>query len=214
MAYTFVRIHRKNTGEYGVWYMRPNSVKDIIDHWKTVCAYEIGETVRHHLSGATYGENGAVMWPHPTTSFGAAVQAWCEANNQIYALGLVDVENEAYRSRIETFNNGMTIYLKEGMTVLLLDDRFFEIVEEVESDKLVYPSKKDWDMGDIRYMQWNMLGNTGDHWYAKIGKRDVYDKEGRMKWDTKAEAENAARWFIDNKLKGNTTNLQNNENKI
>lgn len=204
MAYTFVRIKRKDSGEYGSWYMRPNSVQDIIDHWKTVCAYEIGETVRRHFSDAAYGENGAVMWPHPTTSFGTAVQTWCDATNQIYALGLVEVENEAYRSRIETFNKGMTIYLKEGMQVLLLDDRFFEIAEEVESELLDYPTKKDWDMSDVRYMQWNMLGNTGDHWYAKIGKKDIYDKEGSMKWDTKTEAENAARWFIENKLKGFT----------
>ena len=50
-------------------------------------------------------------------------------------------------------------------------------------------------------MQWNMLGNKGTHWYAKIGKRDIHDSEGNMKWDTKEEAENAAEWYLANKIK-------------
>lgn len=57
-------------------------------------------------------------------------------------------------------------------------------------------------MKDVRYMQWNIHGNKGTHWYAKIGNLDIKDKDGNMKWDTKPEAENAARWYITEKLGG------------
>ncbi len=41
---------------------------------------------------------------------------------------------------------------------------------------------------------------NGNHWYAKIGKLDIKDKDNNMKWNTKAEAEAAAKWFIENKV--------------
>ena len=46
-------------------------------------------------------------------------------------------------------------------------------------------------------MKWDMpsLNIKGVHWYAKIGNEDVRDKAGNMKWNTKEEAEEAARWF-------------------
>lgn len=200
MPYKFVRIHKKNSDDYGVWYLKPETVQDVIDHWKTVCAREISEDVRHRISGAAYGEDGAVMFPHPVTEFGMAVQAFCQATNQVYALGMLELENEAYRSRIESLKKGQEIYLPEGMKVLILDDRFFEITEEVESESLDYPTMKNWTMDDVRYMQWNMLGNKGTHWYAKVGKRDVVDKEGNMKWDTRNQAEKAAEWFLENRM--------------
>lgn len=200
MPYTFVRIHKKNSTDYGVWYLKPDNVQDAIDHWKTICASEISETVRHRISGAAYSEDGAVMFPHPVTPFGMAVQAFCETTNQIYALGLLEIENLAYRSRIDSIRKGQEIYLAEGMKVLILDDRFFEVAETVTKDTIVYPSKKKWGLEDVRYMQWNMLGNKGTHWYAKIGNRDITDNNGNMKWDTKSEAEEAASWFLENKL--------------
>ena len=38
---------------------------------------------------------------------------------------------------------------------------------------------------------------TGEHYYAKIGKLDVVDEQGNQKWNTKREAEAAARWYIE-----------------
>ena len=199
MPYTFVRIHRKNSDDYGVWYLKPNSVQDIQDHWDTVCASQMRDTVEHRFRTATFGDKG-VMFKHPVTEFGIGVEAFCQATNRVYAVGLLEVENEAYRSRMSSFEKGQDIYLKEGMTVFSLDDRFFEVSETVVKDTLSYPTKKKWGMEDVRYAQWNMLGNRGTHWYAKIGRRDVVDAQGQMKWDTRKEAEEAAAWFLENKL--------------
>ena len=69
-------------------------------------------------------------------------------------------------------------------------------VDELESNELVYPSEAQFHFEEVRYMQWDVHGVTkGQHWYAKIGNMDVKDKDGNMKWNTKEEAEAAARWF-------------------
>ena len=193
--YKFVRIHKKNSADYGDWFFKPESLDDINEHWKTYCGAEIKKTIHERVQHVfKYGRAG-----HPTTQFGMGVEAFCTATNLDFAEGCVNIEQEALRNRIRDFENGREIYLNEGMTVYMLDDRFFEVVETVEVENLEFPTKKNWTMDDVRYMQWNMLGNTGDHWYAKLGKRDIYDEEGHMKWDTKSEAEKAAKWFIDNK---------------
>lgn len=193
--YKFVRIRKKNSDEYGHWFFKPESIDGINEHWKTYCSSEISKTIRervqHVLKTGTSG--------HPTTHFGTGVDALCTAFNLNYAEGCVNLERETYSNRVSDFNKGREIYLNEGMTVYMLDDRFFEIAESLELENMDFPAKQKWSADDVRYMQWNMLGNTGDHWYAKLGKMDIYDAEGHMKWDTKAEAEKAAKWFIEHK---------------
>lgn len=205
MSYKFVRVHRKGTDEYGLWYFKPRSFDDLKLHWNTVCSNEIREHVNEQFEKSILverdGEEPYISTPHPTTQFGIGVDAYLQAVNKPYIVGMLELENIAWQSRKDAFEKGRDIYLTEGMTVYEIDERFFEIAEEVEHESFVYPSKKDWSVDDVRYMQWNMLGNVGTHWYAKIGKRDIYDSEGNMKWDTKEEAENAAEWFLTNKIK-------------
>lgn len=203
--FKFVRVHRKGTTEYGTWYFKPQSIDDVELHWRTICSAEIREHCRERVEKSVIIEdkNGGepyISAPHPTTQFGMGVEAYMQVCNGIYALGMLEVENIAYQSRMDSFRKGEDIYLANGMTVFLIDDRFFEIAETVESETFAYPTKKDWTTDDVRYMQWNMLGNKGTHWYAKIGNRDIVDEFGNMKWNTKPEAEKAAEWFIANKL--------------
>jgi len=203
--YKFVRVHKKGTDDYGIWYFKPMSFDDLKLHWTTVCGSEIRNHINERFEKSVLvereGEEPYISTPHPTTQFGIAVEAYLDVVNGNYALGMLELENIAWQSRKELFEKGRDIYLAEGMTVYEIDERFFEIAEEVEHERFVYPSKKDWSIDDVRYMQWNMLGNVGTHWYAKIGKRDVYDSNGNMKWDTKEEAENAAEWFLTNKIR-------------
>ena len=203
-TYKFVRVHKKGTSDYGTWYFKPQSIEDVNLHWKEICGAEIKSHVNERFEKSVLiereGKEPYIKTPHPTTQFGMAVEAYMQVCNGIYALGMLEVENIAYQTRINSFNRGDDIYLANGMPVYMIDDRFFEIAETVESEKFAYPTKKNWCLDDVRYMQWNMLGNRGTHWYAKIEKRDIYDEQGRMKWDTKDEAVKAAEWFIKNKL--------------
>lgn len=203
--YKFVRVHKKGTDEYGLWYFKPQSLEDVNLHWKEICGAEIKKHVQERFEKSVLveckGKEPYIFTPHPTTQFGMGVEAYLQVVNGNYALGMLELENIAYKTRIESFNRGDDIYLPEGMVVYMMDDRFFEIAEEVEYEMFIYPTKKEWTIDDVRYMQWNMLSNVGTHWYAKIVKRDVYDSEGNMKWETKEEAENAAEWFLTNKIR-------------
>ena len=200
-TYKFVRIRRKNSGEYGTWYFKPRTREDMELHWKEICGAQMRQHCRERFGGMTVAEGRdgrmGLHFPHPTTEFGMGVDAFVSVTNAMYVEGMLNVENEAYNSRMRSFERGEEIYLAEGMTVFCLDGRFCEIAEEVESEKFAYPTKKAWDLGDVRYMQWNMLGNVGTHWYAKVGNRDIVDRDGNMKWNTRAEAESAAKYFLE-----------------
>lgn len=203
--FKFARVHRKGTAEYGVWYFKPQSIDDVELHWRTICGAEIKKHVQERFEKSVLvernGKDPYISTPHPTTHFGMGVEAYLQVVNGNYALGMLELENIAYKTRVESYMKGDDIYLANGMTVYMIDDRLFEIAETIETDKFAFPTKKEWSLDDVRYMQWNMLGNTGDHWYAKIGNRDIYDNNGNMKWDLKEDAEKAAKWFIDNVLK-------------
>ena len=138
----------------------------------------------------------------PTTQFGMGVDAYVQTVNKHYAFAMLDIKNEAYNSRMRSFENGQDIYLSNGMTVLCPDSSVCEIVETIETDNFAYPEQTTWTMNDVRYRQWNMLSNKGTHWYAKVGNLDIHDQSGNMKWDSKSMAEEAARWFIKEKLGG------------
>jgi len=207
--YKFVRIHKKSDqSDYGCWFLEPSSIEQINEHFDKVCGFEIRKGVDEICKKADVNDDGVLKWSgHIITPFAYSVFADMDANAATNAVNLnflqscINVENAAYQTRVKSFLDGQTIYLAESMTVFMLDERFFEIVETIEKYLLVYPHKEKYTLGDVRYMQWNMFGNKGTHWYAKVGKRDIVDKEGRMKWDTKSEAECAAKWFIDNQLK-------------
>ena len=47
---------------------------------------------------------------------------------------------------------------------------------------------------DVRLISWK----DGFHIYAKVGNDDVVDECGNQKWSTRKEAEEAAKWFIEN----------------
>ena len=108
----------------------------------------------------------------------------------------VNLENAVLRNRINDFLKYGEIYLADGVQQFMYREDMFEIIETVESKMLSYPREAQFHLEEVRYMQWDVPGfPKGEHWYAKIGNLDVRDKEGNMKWNTKAEAENAAAWF-------------------
>ena len=103
------------------------------------------------------------------------------------------VENLMLQSRIELFNKGTKFYLNKEM-VVLVDSPILEITNMIIKDTMVYPDDEEMTVKDARYIQW---GN-GIHWYAKVGKFDVVDKDNNQKWNTKKEAQEATKWFIAN----------------
>lgn len=201
--YKFVKIKKGNSDKDGIWYFKPQSEEQVKEHFKTVFGREIKDGVRDRFEGTHLIEDKNepdgfwVYNEHPTTPWARAVEpimallgcSWIEAATHL--------ENQVINNRITDFRKGEDMFFDNGVvqTFLVEGD---EIVDEIEKDTLEYPIEAQHSLEDVRYMQWNMpdLPTKGTHWYAKVGRLDIKDKDGNMKWDTKAEAEKAAKWFI------------------
>lgn len=194
--YTFVRIHKKNSGEYGHWYLKPNSQEQVEEHFRKICGRVIKDGVHNYCNSVYVDQNGKFQRHHTSDPFSTLVNMELDFRGGTFFERALEIEALALKTRMDSFAKGDEIYLAEGMTVFCMPSTC-EIVETIDKDELEYPSKKNWTMEDVRYMQWGLIDNKGEHWYAKICNRDVIDKDGNMKWNTKAEAERAAEWFID-----------------
>lgn len=114
-------------------------------------------------------------------------------------LALFDTANEllltAIKGRLKDIDKGEAVYLEDGVRQFgySSNNPHFEIIERYYSDKLEYPDFKKPTLDDVRFIQWD----GGKHWYAKVNKEDITDEIGRQKWNTKGEAEKAAKWYIE-----------------
>ena len=45
----------------------------------------------------------------------------------------------------------------------------------------------------VEFIQWP----GGTHWYAKIRREDIVDACGNQKWNTRMEAMQAAKWYLE-----------------
>ena len=201
--YKFVKIKRNGSKENGKWFFQPQTKEQVVEHFKTIFGREIKDGVRDRFKGthmiADKNEPDGFWFyhEHPTTPWARAVEplmtlygcSWIEAATRL--------ENEVLNNRINGFLRGTPMFLDNGVveTMLVEGD---EIVDEIEKDVLEFPVEAQHSLDEVRYMQWNMpdLPTKGLHWYAKVGTLDIKDKDGNMKWNTKAEAEEAAKWFI------------------
>lgn len=67
-------------------------------------------------------------------------------------------------------------------------DEEIEVLEKIEKNEMIWP---DDDRKGICILRWP----NGKHYYAKVGKQDVYDNKGNMKWSTAQQAEKWAKIF-------------------
>ena len=194
--YKFVRIAPIDKSTNGLWYFKPNSVEQVVEHFNKIFGKEISAGIRDKMH--------SVESKHPDTAWRFAVDSICHVKGfgwNCHGLPWIEeatkLENTVLNGRIKDFEKGLDFYLANGVQEFIpIWDRY-EIVETFESDTLSYPVAVQYHFEDVRYMKWDMdwLEVKGTHWYAKIGNEDVRDKDGNMKWDTKEEAEEAARWF-------------------
>lgn len=194
--YRFVKIKPKNEDSCGTWYFKPSSVEQVIEHFNTIFGKEISAGIRDKMNSDKA--------KHPDTAWRFAIDSICNVKGMSWNChGLpwlqeaIKLENTVLNNRIKDFENGLDFYLANGVQEFLPSWNMYEIVDEIEKEVLEYPLIEQFHFEDVRYMKWDMpsLDIKGVHWYAKIGNEDVRDKAGNMKWNTKEEAEEAARWF-------------------
>lgn len=210
MDYRFVKIKR---GDKSSWWFNPRTEEQLLEHFEKIFGAEIRDGVQdyiqscHKVADKSEPEGYWIYHAHPVTPFNKAVEAITYVHGGYWIAHAASLENQVLNNRVKAFERGDEMYLDNGVveTRLVNGD---EIIEERFEDDLIYPVETQCRIEDVRYMQWNEpeMGIKGSHWYAKIGKTDIRDKEGNMKWDTKKEAEKAAKWFIYNKIQNNRYN--------
>jgi hypothetical protein len=194
-TFKFVRVVDKSKpNSYGQWYLEANDVEDVVLHWWKYVRPKLKEGFDYANNELCYKMEYGHYQHHFDATFGSLLLRMYG----LYGLKGFDLietynklVNNVLTSRIDAVDK-YTIYLSEDTQVMLLDDRFFEIVQVVEKQELEFPTDKNYTEADIRYIQWN----DGIHWYAKVGNYDVVDEQSNQKWDTKEEAQKAAINFL------------------
>ena len=202
MEYEFVRFKNLATGEEShKWWFAAKTARQVIEHAKKFFIPTMQEgynTVAHDAVEAIFKYDGIMK--HATNEVASSIETITEIKGfkRSSPLALFDTANEllltAIKGRLKDIDKGEAVYLEDGVRQFGYTSKnsYFEIVETYYSDKLEYPDFKKPTLDDVRFIQWN----GGKHWYAKVNKEDVTDEFGRQKWNTKDEAEKAAKWYI------------------
>lgn len=187
--YHFVKIREKrNPDSKGTWYLEADSLSTIHEHFLKYVGAEIKEGVQQIVSRASD------MIGHYTNRFAMTVDVMMQLNEGKSCITVAtELENEMLQTRIKNYVNGTEQYLTDSLSVLLFSPNL-EIIDEQYKSEMIYPHETKPSLEDVKFMTWH----GGKHWYAKIGKMDVVDRDNNQKWDTKKEAEEAAKWYIEN----------------
>lgn len=192
MSYTFAKIRNKGKeNDKGHWYLLADSINTIKEHFNTYGKSYFKEGVADYFRYLSIGGVGHYEHRFP---YIVEITAQKPENQGLpWVIVATKVENLIYQAEINLFNKGVKFYLNKEM-VSLVDNSTLEVIETVIKEKLVYPDDEKMSLDDVRYIQWD----NGTHWYAKVGKFDVVDKDNNQKWNTKKEAQEATKWFIEN----------------
>ena len=174
-----------------IWYLKPESKQDIIDHYNTILLREYKEGFKDRISSTHLCKNGDIYIEHPTTPWAKAVEMYMCASNMPWAMAAHKLETEMINNNLNMFANGRPLHLSNGLTSFI-PNTTIKYQDECWKYELDYPEPEHYTDKDIRYIQWK----DGSHWYVKIGKYDVVDENGNQKWNTRNEAINAAYSFL------------------
>ena len=203
MVYEFVRFKNLATGEEShKWWFAAKTARQVMEHAEKFFKPTMQEgynSAAHDAVEAIFKYGGIMN--HATNEVASSIEAITEIKGfkRSSPLALFDTANEllltAIKGRLKDIDKGEAVYLEDGVRQFgySSNNPHFEIIERYNSDKLEYPDFKKPTLDDVRFIQWD----GGEHWYAKVNKEGIVDEFGRQKWNTKGEAEKAAKWYIE-----------------
>lgn len=197
--YTFRKI-KLSHWDNAEWYFYPTSINDIFVHFHTICKREMDAGIKEYFENAIIGDDGHIWHPHPDTPFGVGVDVLSNTRGIPWIQAAVILENQTLNDRLNAFRKNNGIYLADNMKWFTdQENTGVEILEEKQLSEMEFPAEELFKYSDIRVMKWDIPGMSirGTHWYAKVGKYDVVDKNGKMKWNTEQDAINAGRLWVD-----------------
>lgn len=201
--YEFVRFKSLVNGEESKkWWLVVDTPRMVIDHAAKFLKPAMQEGFDLSASAAiqaVFKHGDVSLMPHPANMAAAAIQQISSINYQDSPMAFFHTANmmlkDAIDSRLKRIEKGKTIYLEDGVREFGYNenDPHFEIVERCYMDEMTFPDFKTPTFDDVKFIQWP----GGSHWYAKVNREDIVDKDGNQKWNTRYEAEKAAEWYIE-----------------
>ena len=197
--YHFVKIRfcRENKS---YWYLKPECKQDIEDHFNIIVNKDIAMGTYERVNNEyIYKSSDGSIKRNYLKSYGSNWAASVQWINNIFGedwnFTALKLRSKTYDNRIEDFEKGRNMYLSNGLPIFIWpikNDGYCEIIEEKFENELIYPIEEHKHFSDVVY---NCNGCS--RWSAKIGNREIKDKDGHNWWYTKHEAEIAARWFCN-----------------
>jgi len=183
--YTFEHLQLKKSPSISGWYLKLSTVKELIEHTQKVDPTRIEVAFTDYLSAEV----------EKRTHFSDMLAANCSLLAEIKGTTFVDTIfntlTGSFKYKLEKIIKGYNVFINPsgGYTFDTTTYESYVVLETITKKGLIYPMK---DIKDVRYIKWPQ----GTHWYAKIGNIDIVDDRGSQKWDTKKEAEKAAKIFL------------------
>ena len=146
------------------WYLKPESVQDIIDHFNVICNREFEQGFNDFKDNVSIktnynGEKYFYSKNHSSSVWRNAVELTMDIKGQSWIESACSLEKKTYEDRIKMFNKGLAIYLRDGLTYYCaIEHPKYE--DEVYKEKLEYPYEYKFE--DVRFIQWP----GGKHWYG------------------------------------------------
>jgi len=175
MEYTFVKPVNVRTGIIYDWCLK-------VSDMKTLLSYE------EKISGENITSLVSEISPNYTKhhSFEYLLSKLMACNNESSIVeSYVKFHSDASNGRFKIMQKHGAIYIQQSRGYFCHSEDI-KITAEIKTNEIIYPQGK-----GVRYIKWP----EGKHWYAKIGNLDV-KVDGKMKWDTKEEAEKAVKKFV------------------
>ena len=174
------------------WYLKPENVQDIIDHFEKICGREFKEGFEDYKNNVIVkkdhnGEPYLYSINHSSSVWRNAVEL-CEMKLKglNWLDGATSLEKRTFEDRINMFNKVKAIYFMDSLPYYCANVHpTYE--DEVWKKTFEYPYEYQYD--DCRFIQWP----EGRHWYAKCGNIDIVDKYGNQKWSDKSYAQKIAK---------------------
>ena len=204
--YKFVRYEQKlgNTTYKSDWVFVPQNLNDVEDFHRqyvlNICNKEFEDCVK---SVVNYGDNSFCKntekqffnGNHAESVFqtGLTYQLQLNKDNKSWIELANDMVVQVYYNRIKSFNKGITLmYRRDSLVSTPLIEKIHNIIETKYISKIEFPILEIPTENDINIISWP----GGKHYYAKVGNYDVV-VNGVQKWNTKYEAREAAKTFIN-----------------
>ncbi|MHA1437905.1 MAG: hypothetical protein ACTSPD_10040 [Promethearchaeota archaeon] len=175
------------------WYLLIENIEDLFLYFEQTNP-ELVKTY-HHMK-TEHGD--CSMGRHPDTNHEYAIYCTFFTNNNNRKTVIDDMfhlSDTFCRPKINAILNGEKILInRTTMGFTYYNKKHHSIIEKQKTNQFIFPNEK-YTEKDIRIIKWE----NGTHYYAKIGRIDVFI-DGEQKWDTKKEAQEKALKFLKEEI--------------